>query len=199
MAPYGRRPRWWLAVTLTPWAHVRDQGTDAFLPSGWASLHTCVHISHVIFSMSWKKEVEIHQKLYLEIWIWLTPPNAYSTLGLAYQLLSNLQFRFPFGARVALQELRLVNDGLYISSCICTKRSQKAQHRSTKIETVYCTFRGSGSRNDLQQEVTHGDFQNWSAWMGANRSKFLCSDYVWFRNHGAVLKLWLSWLALLRS
>lgn len=74
------------------------------------------------------------------------PPNAYSTLGLVYQLLSSLQFRFTFSARVSLQELRLVvNYGLYVSFCICTKRSQKAQHRRTEIEMVFCTFRGSGS------------------------------------------------------
>lgn len=147
-----------------------------------------------MLSMSWKKKGGQNKskiiQLHFGIWTGLMPPNIYSTLGLACQLLSNLQFRFPFGARVALQELRLVvNDGLYISFCICTKGSQKAQCRSAKIEMVFCTFRGSGSWNDLQQEVTHWDFQNWSAWMGANRSKCLCFDYVWFGNHGAALEL----------
>lgn len=114
----------------------------------------------------------------------------YSTLDLDYQLLSNLQFRFPFGVRVALQELRLiVSDSLYISFCICTKRLQKAQHRSTKTGTIFCTFGGSGRWHDLQQEVTLWDFWNWPAWMNVNRSKFLCSAYIWFRNHAAVLNL----------
>lgn len=89
------------------------------------------------------------------------------TLGLAYQLLTILQFRFPFGARVPLREF--LNDGL------CTKRRQKAQHSSPKTEKVFWSFRGSGSWNYLQ-EVIQRDFQSWSAWMGANRSKFLCSD-----------------------
>lgn len=65
------------------------------------------------------------------------PSNAYLTLGLAYQLLTNLQFRFPFGARVPLQEL--LNDGP------CKKGSQKAQHSCPKTEKVFCTFKGSGS------------------------------------------------------
>lgn len=157
-----------------------------------------------MLGMSWKKKGGRSKskiiQLHFGIWTGLVPPNIYSTLGLACRLLSNLQFRFPFGARVALQELRLVvNDGLYISFCICTKGSQKAQRRSAKIGMVFCTFRGSGSWNDLQQEVTHWDFQNGSAWMGANRSKCLCFDYVWFGNHGAALMLCSSWLALPRS
>ena len=221
--------RWWLTVTLTPPAHVRDQGIDASLPPDWASLHTCLHVCHVIFTMSWKKEMEIYcscpwQEVGLDdlwrslptqtiLWFyirnytitlwdlnWAYASDANPTLGLAYQLPSNMPFRFLLGSRVALPELGLVvNDGLCISFCICTKRSQKAQCGSRKIEVVFCSFRGSGSWNDLQQEVTHWDFQSWSAWMGANRSKFLCSDYVWFRNHGSVLTLCSSRLALLRS
>lgn len=115
-----KEARWWLAVILTSWRHVRDQGTDVSLPFGWVSLHRCVHISHYfqceLRKGGWNTSKII--QLYFEIW---TVP-----LDLDYQLLSNLQFRFPFGVRVALEELRLiVNDGLYISFCVCTKGLQK--------------------------------------------------------------------------
>lgn len=108
---------WWLAETVTPWTHARHHRTNAYFPSGWASLHTCVHRSRVNFSMGWKKRIKTNNYI-RTVWDLNMLSNAYLTLGLAYQLLTNLQFRFLCGARVPLQEL--LSDGP------CKKRSQKA-------------------------------------------------------------------------